>query len=177
MTIRWFRNGLYFHKTRIRSRITGVSFIIITSARNGDVFTCRAENIVGFDTENSTIYVVNCKWHVIHIFINLCVYLSVLCVFVCTCVRVCVCVCVCVCVYVYVCMCLFTYVCVFCVCMCECICVRICVYVCTYVCVCVFAYVCLCVCVCMFICLCLYEMYVHMHFVWCCGYVWGVCLC
>ena len=51
ITIQWFHNGSPYP--------TGgsVSTIKITSASNGDVFECRADNNIGFDTENTTIYV------------------------------------------------------------------------------------------------------------------------
>ena len=51
VNITWFRNGSSY-PTR-----GNVSTITITDASNGDVFKCRADNIIGFDTENTTIYV------------------------------------------------------------------------------------------------------------------------
>ena len=51
INITWFRNGLP-DPTR-----GNVSTITITDARNNEVFQCRASNIEGFDTENTTIYV------------------------------------------------------------------------------------------------------------------------
>ena len=51
ITIQWFRNGLP-DTTR-----GNVSTITITDASNGDVFKCRANNIIGFDTEYTTIHV------------------------------------------------------------------------------------------------------------------------
>ena len=51
INITWFRNGSPYP-------IEGnVSTITITDARNGDVLKCRADNDIGFDTENTTIYV------------------------------------------------------------------------------------------------------------------------
>ena len=52
INLTWFRNGSP-DPTR-----GNVSTITITDASNGDVFKCRADNIIGFDTKNSTIYVV-----------------------------------------------------------------------------------------------------------------------
>ena len=51
INITWFRNGSPY-PTR-----GNVSTITITDANNGDVFECRADNIIGFDTENTTIHV------------------------------------------------------------------------------------------------------------------------
>ena len=51
ITIKWFRNGSP-DPTR-----GNVSTITITDASNGDVFKCRADNNIGFDTENTTIHV------------------------------------------------------------------------------------------------------------------------
>ena len=52
ITITWFRNGSPY------PAIGNTSFTItITDASNGDIFECRAENIIGFDTENTTIYI------------------------------------------------------------------------------------------------------------------------
>ena len=51
ITIQWFRNASPY-PTR-----GNVSTITITDARNGDVFKCRVDNVIGFDTENTTIYV------------------------------------------------------------------------------------------------------------------------
>ena len=51
ITITWFRNGLRY-PTRINA-----GFIYLTQPSNGDVFKCRADNIIGFDTANTTIYV------------------------------------------------------------------------------------------------------------------------
>ena len=50
VTIKWFRNGSP-DLTR-----GNVSTITINDASNGDVFSCRADNIIGNDTsENTTI--------------------------------------------------------------------------------------------------------------------------
>ena len=49
ITIQWFRNGSP-DPTR-----GNVYTITITDARNGDVFKCRADNNIGFDSESSTI--------------------------------------------------------------------------------------------------------------------------
>ena len=51
ITIKWFRNGSP-DLTR-----GNVSTITITDASNGDVFSCRGDNIIGFDTANTTIHV------------------------------------------------------------------------------------------------------------------------
>ena len=51
ITIQWFRNGSS-DTTR-----GNVSTITITDARNGDVFMCRADNIIGFDTESTVMHV------------------------------------------------------------------------------------------------------------------------
>ena len=49
----WFRNGVP-DLTR-----GNLSTITVTDYNDGDVFTCRADNIVGFDEENTTIHM--CK--------------------------------------------------------------------------------------------------------------------
>ena len=51
ITIQWFRNG------SPDSTRGNVSTITITDASNGDVFKCRADNIIGYDNENTSIYV------------------------------------------------------------------------------------------------------------------------
>ena len=51
VTIRWLRNGALD-----RSR-GNVSTITVTNYSDGDVFTCRAENSVGFDEEETIINV------------------------------------------------------------------------------------------------------------------------
>ena len=51
ITIQWFHNGSP-DLTR-----GNVSTITITNASNGDVFKCRADNIKGFDTENTVIHI------------------------------------------------------------------------------------------------------------------------
>ena len=56
ITIEWFRNGSP-DPTR-----GNVSTITITDASNGDVFKCRADNIIGFGTENTTIHVEEGKY-------------------------------------------------------------------------------------------------------------------
>ena len=56
ITIKWLRNGSP-DPTR-----GNVSTITITDASNGDIFKCRAENNIGFDTENTTIYITDGKW-------------------------------------------------------------------------------------------------------------------
>ena len=51
INITWFRNGSLY-QTR-----GNVFTITLTDPRNGDVFKCRADNIIGFDTtENTTIH-------------------------------------------------------------------------------------------------------------------------
>ena len=69
ITIQWFRNG------SPDSTRGNVSTITITDASNGDVFKCRADNIVGFDTESTIIHVEYGKYirmYVYH-FISQCV--------------------------------------------------------------------------------------------------------
>ena len=56
ITITWFRNGSPY-PTETNNFIT----IRLTGAHNGDVFECRADNNIGFDTESTTIYVLNGK--------------------------------------------------------------------------------------------------------------------
>ena len=52
INIQWFHNGSHYPtRGNISNNIT------ITNASNGDVFKCRADNNIGFDTENSTIHV------------------------------------------------------------------------------------------------------------------------
>ena len=51
INITWFHNGSLY-PTR-----ESVSTITITNASNGDVFKCRADNIIGFDTKSTTIHV------------------------------------------------------------------------------------------------------------------------
>ena len=51
INITWFRNGSPYPTEG------NVSTITITDARNDDVLECRVDNIIGFDTENTTIYV------------------------------------------------------------------------------------------------------------------------
>ena len=51
ITIQWFRNGSP-DTTR-----GNVSTITITDASNGDVFKCRADNVIGFDSENTSTHV------------------------------------------------------------------------------------------------------------------------
>ena len=60
ITTQWFRNGSP-DPTR-----GNVSTITITDADNGDVFKCRADNNIGFDTESTTIHVIQGKW-IMHI--------------------------------------------------------------------------------------------------------------
>ena len=56
INITWFRNGSPYPTEG------NVSTITITDARNGDVFMCKVDNIIGFDTENTTIYVEGGKY-------------------------------------------------------------------------------------------------------------------
>ena len=67
INITWFRNGSPYPTRGNASTIT------ITDASNGDVFKCRADNIIGFDTGKTTIYV-ECGKYIIHIYL----YYSVL---------------------------------------------------------------------------------------------------
>ena len=56
ITIQWFHNGSpYPTRGNISNAIT------ITNASNGDVFKCRADNNIGFDTESTTIHVIQGK--------------------------------------------------------------------------------------------------------------------
>ena len=55
ITIVWFHNGMV-DPTR-----GNVSTITVTNYNDGDVFTCRADNDVGFDEESTTINVFG-KW-------------------------------------------------------------------------------------------------------------------
>ena len=66
VTIQWFRNG------SPDSTRGNVSTITITDASNGDVFKCEANNIGGFDTEKSTIYVEYGKYVSTYV---ICIYL------------------------------------------------------------------------------------------------------
>ena len=51
VNITWFRNGLLYRTRQSFFTIT------LTDPRNGDVFSCRADNIIGNDTsENTTIH-------------------------------------------------------------------------------------------------------------------------
>ena len=50
-TIMWFRNGV------LDSTRGNVSTTTVTNYNDGDVFTCRADNDVGFDEESTTINV------------------------------------------------------------------------------------------------------------------------
>ena len=98
VNITWLRNGSPY-PTR-----GNVSTITITDASNGDVFKCKADNIIGFDTANTTIYVeygkCACMYICTCILINLC---AVMCVIICELCCVCVCVCVCMCVLITMC--------------------------------------------------------------------------
>ena len=51
VTILWFRNGVLDLSLGSNNSVT------INDARDGDVFTCRADNIIGQDNETSIIYV------------------------------------------------------------------------------------------------------------------------
>ena len=51
ITIQWFRNG------SPDSTRGNVSTITITDASNGDVFKCRADNMIGYDSDNTSIHV------------------------------------------------------------------------------------------------------------------------
>ena len=50
MNITWFRNGSPYQTRR------NVYIITITDARNGDVFKCMVGNILGLDSEKTTIH-------------------------------------------------------------------------------------------------------------------------
>ena len=51
ITISWFRNGVLDPTKR------NASFITVSNYNDGDVFTCRADNHIGFDMESTTINV------------------------------------------------------------------------------------------------------------------------
>ena len=51
ITISWFRNGV-LDTTR-----GNTSTITVSNYNNGDVYTCRADNDIGFDMETTTINV------------------------------------------------------------------------------------------------------------------------
>ena len=69
ITIQWFRNGSP-DPTR-----GNVSTITITDASNGDVFKCRADNVIGFDAESTVIFVIASKW-IMHMYVRIYVYIS-----------------------------------------------------------------------------------------------------
>ena len=69
ITIQWFRNG------SPDSTRGNVSTITITDASNGDVFKCRADNVIGFDTANNTIHVEYGKYLYVRI-CNICIFTS-----------------------------------------------------------------------------------------------------
>ena len=93
VNITWFRNGSLY-PTR-----ENVSAITITDASNGDVFKCRADNIIGFDTVNTTIYVEYgkhvCMYVYTYILINPCAVICVCVLSYVRCVVLCCVVCVC----------------------------------------------------------------------------------
>ena len=63
ISITWFREGsLYPTEGNTSNSIT------LTDAHDGDAFECRADNIIGFDIENTTIYV-ECGKCIIHIYL------------------------------------------------------------------------------------------------------------
>ena len=66
ITIQWFRNGSP-DPTR-----GNVSTITITDARNGDVFKCRADNNIGFDSESTIINIIYGKW-IDHAYMYVCI--------------------------------------------------------------------------------------------------------
>ena len=72
MTITWFRNGSIYPTGENAS-----TTITITDASNGDVFECRVNNSVGFDIENTTLYVEYGKY--------VCIYICVYHISLCTC--------------------------------------------------------------------------------------------
>ena len=57
ITIQWFHN-----ESPYPTRGSVSNTITITNASNGDVFKCRADNNIGFDTESTTIHVIQGKW-------------------------------------------------------------------------------------------------------------------
>ena len=69
INITWFRNGSPY-PTEGNTSTT----ITITDANNDDVFKCRAENNIGFDTESTTIYVKGEKW-IMHMYMYACIHI------------------------------------------------------------------------------------------------------
>ena len=68
INITWFHNGSPYPTEGNTSTIT------ITDANNGDVFKCRAENNIGFDTESTTIYVKGDKW-IMYLYMYACIHM------------------------------------------------------------------------------------------------------
>ena len=69
ITIQWFRNG------SPDSTRGNVSTITITDASNGDTFKCRADNVIGYDNEDTSIYVEYGKY-VVNIYVHTYVLIS-----------------------------------------------------------------------------------------------------
>ena len=71
ITITWFRDGSPYLSGE------NISTITITDPRNGEVFVCRADNNIGFDTANTTIQVhVTCgKYSISYMHSLVCVYI------------------------------------------------------------------------------------------------------
>ena len=88
VTITWFRNGSHYPTRR------NAFIIILTHPSNGDVFKCRANNIIGNDTSgNTTIHVEYgkciCMLYTVY-YKSMCLFWSIVCFN-----NICMCVCVC----------------------------------------------------------------------------------
>ena len=82
ITITWFRNGSPYPANGNTSNT-----ITITDGNDGDVFKCRADNIVGFDMESTTVYV-ECGKYIIHTYLQASIhthtYVHILLTYICT---------------------------------------------------------------------------------------------
>ena len=96
INITWFRNGLPYPTRRYAAAI------YLTQPSNGDVFKCRYDNIIGFDTANTTIHVEYgkcvCMLYTVYLLISVsiyvgCVYMQIIyaSVYVCVCMHIYVC--------------------------------------------------------------------------------------
>ena len=69
ITIKWLHNGSP-DPTR-----GNVSTITITDAQDRDIFQCRADNSIGFDTENTTIIDIGGRW-IMHVCMHTYTYVN-----------------------------------------------------------------------------------------------------
>ena len=83
ITIQWFHNGSPDSTRR------NVSTITITDASNDDVFQCRADNIAGFDTESTVVYVEYGKYPLMYLYIHITLMHKPVCMCVGLCVHMC----------------------------------------------------------------------------------------